>query len=127
MAHTEAGCQILVVEDSPEVSEAFSILLREEGYRVATTANGLEALILLRHERPQLVFVDLVMPLINGFQLIEYMKRDDELAKIPVVAVTASTYRVSGITTVKKPFVLSGLLEAAKLHCKEEATASSTH
>jgi len=125
MEQGDTGCQILVVEDSPEVSEAFSILLREEGYRVATSANGVEALNLLRQERPQLVFVDLVMPLLNGFQLIEQMKQDDELAKIPVVAVTASTYRVNGITTVKKPFVLSGLLEAAKLYCKEQAAVPS--
>src|SRR5258708_5408693 len=115
----EGDCQILVVEDSAEVSEAFALLLEEEGYRVITAANGRDALDVLRRERPKLVFVDLVMPVLNGFQLIETMKKDDELADIPVVAVTASSYRARGVRTVKKPFALSGLLEAAKFYCAD--------
>jgi two-component system OmpR family response regulator len=112
-----AGGHILIVEDSPEVAEAFALLLEQEGYRVSTSSNGSEALALLKRERPQLVFVDLVMPVLNGLQLIEQMRKDDELNAIPVVAVTASVHRARGVRTVKKPFAGSGLLEAAKLYC----------
>jgi CheY-like chemotaxis protein len=120
-----AGGHILIVEDSPEVAEAFALLLEQEGYRVSTSANGREALALLKRERPQLVFVDLVMPVLNGLQLIEQMRNDDELYDIPVVAVTASMYRARGVHTVKKPFAGSGLLEAAKFYCGPVAAGQS--
>jgi CheY-like chemotaxis protein len=117
---------ILIVEDSPEVAEAFALLLEQEGYRVSTSANGREALALLKRERPQLVFVDLVMPVLNGLQLIEQMRNDDELNDIPVVAVTASLHRARGVHTVKKPFAGSGLLEAAKFYCGSTSSAGAS-
>jgi len=117
---------ILIVEDSPEVAEAFALLLEQEGYRVSTSSNGREALALLKRERPQLVFVDLVMPVLNGLQLIEQMRNDDELNDIPVVAVTASMHRARGVHTVKKPFAGSGLIEAAKFYCGTMANSSGT-
>ena len=120
------GGHILIVEDSPEVAEAFALLLEQEGYRVSTSSNGREALALLRRERPQLVFVDLVMPVLNGLQLIEQMRNDDELNDIPVVAVTASMHRARGVHTVKKPFAGSGLLEAAKFYCGTVASPSAS-
>jgi CheY-like chemotaxis protein len=122
------GCgasHILIVEDSPEVAEAFALLLEQEGYRVSTSSNGREALAFLRRERPQLVFVDLVMPVLNGLQLIEQMRNDDELNGIPVVAVTASMHQARGVHTVKKPFAGSGLIEAAKLYCGTTASPSA--
>jgi CheY-like chemotaxis protein len=114
---------ILIVEDSAEVAEAFSLLLEQEGYRVSTTTNARDALALLKRERPQLVFVDLVMPVFNGVQLIDAMKCDSELVDIPVVAVTASTHRPVGVHTVKKPFAGSQLLEAAKFYCRPMSDA----
>jgi CheY-like chemotaxis protein len=114
---------IVIVEDSPEVAEAFSLLLQHEGYRVSTTTNARDALALLKRERPQLVFIDLVMPVFNGVQLIEAMKCDADLVDIPVVAVTASTHRPLGVPTVKKPFAGSQLLEAAKFYCRPMSDA----
>jgi CheY-like chemotaxis protein len=118
------GGHILIVEDSLEVAEAFALLLEQEGYRVSTSSNGREALAFLRRERPQLVFVDLVMPVLNGLQLIEQMRNDDDLNAIPVVAVTASTHRARGVQTVKKPFAGAGLLEAAKFYCGTMASSA---
>ncbi len=118
------GGHILIVEDSAEVAEAFALLLEQEGYRVSTSSNGREALAFLRRERFQLVFVDLVMPVLNGLQLIEQMRNDDELNDIPVVAVTASMHRAHGVQTVKKPFAGAGLIEAAKYYCGTLASPS---
>jgi two-component system, OmpR family, response regulator len=120
------GGHILIVEDSPEVAEAFALLLEQEGYRVTTSSNGSEALAFLKRERPQLVFVDLVMPILNGLQLIEQMRKDEDLSAIPVVAVTASLHRAEGVHTVKKPFAGSGLLEAAKFYCGSMASSASS-
>jgi CheY-like chemotaxis protein len=117
MQHEPAGYQILVVEDSAEVSEALVLLLEQHGYRVRTAANGEEAIELLKTQKPRLVFVDLVMPIVSGLELIDVMKRDKALAEIPVVAMTGSSLRPRGVRTVKKPFAVPGLLCAAKFYC----------
>jgi CheY-like chemotaxis protein len=110
-------CQILVVEDSAEVSEALVLLLEEHGYRVSSVSNGAEAIELLRTEKPQVVFVDLVMPVVSGLELIETMRMDEALASIPVVAMTASHLQAPGVSTLRKPFAVPGLLGAAKFYC----------
>ena len=114
----EKACQILVVEDSVEVSEALSLWLEQHGYSVNTAANGEEAIDFLHRARPQLVFVDLVMPVVSGLELIDVMRRDESLARIPIVAMTASNLRPPGVPTLRKPFSLPGLLDAAKLYCE---------
>src|SRR5262245_35374079 len=110
------GCEILVVEDSTEVSEALVTLLEQEGYRVNAAANGEEAIQLLHRHRPRLVLVDLIMPVLSGLDLIQAMKMDATLAQIPVVAMTASHLKARGVPTLRKPFGVTGLLGAAKLY-----------
>ena len=112
------GCDILVVEDSPEVSEAIVTLLEQQGYRVNAAANGEEAIQLLHKQKPGLVLVDLIMPVLSGLDLIDAMRKDQTLARIPVVAMTASHLRPYGVPTLRKPFGYSGLLGAAKQYCE---------
>jgi CheY-like chemotaxis protein len=114
-----SSCQILVVEDSAEVSEAIVTLLEQQGYRVNAAANGEEAIQLLHTHKPRLVLVDLIMPVLSGLDLIDAMRMDETLAQIPVVAMTASNLRPRGVTTLRKPFGLNGLLGAAKLYCDD--------
>jgi CheY-like chemotaxis protein len=112
------GCEILVVDDSTEVSEAIVVLLEQQGYRVDSAANGEEAIQLLHKHKPRLVFVDLIMPVLSGLDLIDAMKMDESLAGIPVVAMTASNLRPRGVPTLRKPFGVNGLIGAAKLYCE---------
>jgi CheY-like chemotaxis protein len=111
------SCEILVVEDSPEVSEAIVTLLEQQGYRVNAVANGEEAIEALHREKPCVVFVDLIMPVLSGLDLIDAMKMDETLAQIPVVAMTASHLRPRGVMTLSKPFGVNGLLGVAKRYC----------
>src|SRR5262245_6170498 len=111
-------CQILVVEDSAEVSEAIVTLLEQQGYRVDSAANGEQAIEFLHRHKPCLVFVDLIMPVLSGLDLISAMKMDETLADIPVVAMTASNLRPRGVPTLRKPFGVNGLIGAAKLYCE---------
>src|SRR5689334_241662 len=97
-----SGFEILVVEDHDEVSEALVLLLEGQGYVVRAASNGAEAIEALRSHRPCVVFVDLVMPVLNGLELIDAMRRDESLATIPVVAMTASEIAPKGVWTVKK-------------------------
>jgi CheY-like chemotaxis protein len=112
------ACEILVVEDSVEVSDVIVTLLQQNGYRVNAASNGEEAMKLLRTQRPRLVFVDLIMPVLSGLDLIDQMRCDEALATIPVVAMTASSVRPKGVPTLQKPFAPNGLLGAAKLYCE---------
>src|SRR4051812_32524345 len=114
------GCEILVVEDSTEVSEAIVTLLEQQGYRVDAAANGEEAIQLLQKHKPRLVFIDLIMPVLSGLDLIDAMRTDQSLAQIPIVAMTASNLMPQGVPTLRKPFGVNGLIGAAKHYCESK-------
>lgn len=106
---------IFIVEDDKPLRETFTEVLRENGYRVAAAGNGSEALEYIRAHRPSFIFIDLVMPVMNGVELIHALKSDSELSTIPVVAMTASgATSAPGVMFMKKPFsadVAVGLIE----------------
>src|SRR5262245_24952755 len=89
---------VLVVDDQESTREAFALLLREVGYRVAMAGNGQEALDQLRVERPALILLDLVMPVMDGWQFRDAQRADPTLAEIPVV-VCSSTWEVHNRAT----------------------------
>ena len=108
---------ILIVEDDKPLRETFADFLRQVGYRVAAAENGREALACIRKERPSFIFVDLVMPVMNGFELIEALRADKDLAKIPLVAVTASVETPPpGTMFMKKPFRAEAAVMLIEMH-----------
>lgn len=80
---------VLVVDDEPNVREYLAQILRDAGFNVETAADGLEALERIRAHRPDFISLDLVMPNKSGHKLLYELRRDRELARIPVVVVTA--------------------------------------
>jgi CheY-like chemotaxis protein len=104
-----------VVEDDPDVRLVLEDVLQAEGYIVGTAANGLEALNALREQRYGVVLLDLMMPVMNGWQFLEAQAADPALAAIPVVAVTAVTAaHLPAVRTLRKPFDLSELIRAIR-------------
>jgi CheY-like chemotaxis protein len=81
--------RVLLVEDTPFLRYAFGRLLRLHGFDVCEANDGREALDCLAHFHPELVLTDLVMPLMNGFDLIRALRSDPKTADVPVVAFTA--------------------------------------
>jgi len=81
--------QVLIVEDDADMRGLLRRLLQREGWTVAEAANGHDALEKLHAQRPQLVLLDLIMPQINGFEVMEAMRRDATLKDIPIIVVTA--------------------------------------
>jgi two-component system cell cycle response regulator DivK len=80
---------ILIVEDNELNMKLFHDLLSANGYTVYQTRNGVDALDLARVHRPDLILMDIQLPEVSGLEVTKWLKDDDELCKIPVVAVTA--------------------------------------
>ena len=83
------GQKILVVEDNELNLKLFCDLLRAHGYETEPVRDGREAVERAREFGPELVIMDIQMPYINGLELIEQLKADEELKTIPIMAVTA--------------------------------------
>ena len=86
---TDPSRPILVVEDDPGSRDLLCRLLEKQGYAVAEAENGRVALEQLAGDPPQLILLDLMMPTMDGFELIEHLRRRVEWRQIPVVVVTA--------------------------------------
>jgi CheY-like chemotaxis protein len=81
---------VLVVDDDDDLRASLAELLLMYGFDVLTACNGEEALQLLLVHRPSLILLDLKMPVMNGWQLLQALDADDELRALPVIVLSAS-------------------------------------
>ena len=81
--------RILVVEDNDLNMKLFCDLLDAHGYETVQTQEGMRALELARNEKPDLILMDIQLPEVSGLEVTKWIKEDDELKSIPVIAVTA--------------------------------------
>lgn len=110
--------RILVVEDDFDIRDTLSQILEAEGYRVSGAANGAEALDALeRGDMPALILLDLMMPVMNGWQFRTEQLKRPELAEIPVVVISADSgvgkkaEAIGAADALKKPVPLETLLD----------------
>ncbi|HEY0015417.1 MAG TPA: response regulator [Longimicrobium sp.] len=82
-------CPVLVVDDDDAARARSRIILEKEGWKVAEAANGQEALECLERERPVLILLDLVMPVMDGYEFADQVRRHPEWRSIPIVVVTS--------------------------------------
>lgn len=80
---------VLVVEDNELNMKLFRDLLEASGYETVETRNGLEAIDLARSHRPDLILMDIQLPEVSGLEVTKWIKEDDDLRSIPIIAVTA--------------------------------------
>jgi CheY-like chemotaxis protein len=80
---------LLLVEDDAMIRDMVSRRLQREGYQVVAAANGAEAIMRARAERPDLILMDMGLPLLNGYQATEKLKATPETWSIPIIALTA--------------------------------------
>jgi CheY-like chemotaxis protein len=83
-------CPILVVDDDPMVRATMRKMLEKEGCRVTEAEDGQVALVSMQQDRPSLIFLDLLMPVMNGFDFAERMRHHAEWCTIPIVVVTSA-------------------------------------
>lgn len=122
MNSSGASKKVLIIEDDHDIRETFRQLLEMEGYDVLTAANGKEGLDVLKREaQPGLILLDLMMPVMNGWEFLAVQKDDPKLANIPVVVVTAAgkdkegTVQTAGF--IRKPVELEALLATVRQYC----------
>src|SRR5262249_9107553 len=81
----------LVIDDEDDTRFRLAELIKTAGYSVRTAANGREALELLQHVRPKVIFVDLQMPIMNGAEFRQAQRHDRKLLEIPTVVLTGTS------------------------------------
>ena len=111
---------VLVVDDEFGIAELFDAILTDEGYRVLTAINGRHGLEMLAQERPDLMFLDYMMPVMDGAAMLRAMAADPMLHSIPVVVMSslpeaAVAERCSGYAAfLRKPFKLADVVALAE-------------
>lgn len=81
--------RVLIAEDEPNIVESLSFVLGREGFEVSAVLDGEAALERLRAERPDVMILDVMLPRLNGFEVLKRVKADPSLCAIPVVVLTA--------------------------------------
>ena len=82
--------KILIVEDEELVSTLLEKKLKNAGYDVSTAPDGEEGLRKIKKEKPDLILLDVIMPKMGGFEVMEEMKKDEEIKDIPVIIISNS-------------------------------------
>jgi DNA-binding response OmpR family regulator len=91
---------ILVVEDEPALLEAVTFKLKQQGVHVLAASTGEDALAILENAKPSLIWLDILLPGINGLDVLNHVRSKKELADIPVVIVSVS----AGPEKIKEAF-----------------------
>ena len=95
--------RMLIVDDDRSVREALRSALEDEGFTVAVAANGAEAMAKLAERRPRLVLLDLMMPIVDGWEVLDRMRADPSLDDVRVCVCSASS---ADLATTRADFVL---------------------
>jgi len=117
---------ILLVDDSATIRRSAETMLAAEGYDVVTAENGFEALSKIARHHPDLVFVDIMMPRLDGYQTTAIIKNNEDYRTTPVVMLTSkdglfdkARGRVVGSDQyLTKPFTREELIEAVRQHAR---------
>lgn len=119
--------KIMIVEDDAFVMDIYSTKLNQEGYEVLPAENGAEAMKKLEKEIPDLILLDIIMPYVDGLQVLKKIKADERLKDIPVIFLTNLSQKEDinegfglGVSEylIKSHFTPSEVLEKIKKHIK---------
>ncbi len=114
--------KIILAEDEPQIARLIEFKLRKEGYSVTWKENGEEALKAINEDKPDLIILDIMMPVMGGYEVLRRVKEDENLKSVPVIMLTARGQEkdvVKGIDLgaedyITKPFHPAELLARVK-------------
>jgi CheY-like chemotaxis protein len=87
----ESQKTVIVVEDETDAAEMFAEMMRVSGFRVLKSYSSQPAISMIANEQPDLVILDVMMPDVSGLEVLKYMRREPQLAEIPVIVVSAKS------------------------------------
>ena len=126
-----AGLRVMVIDDSKTIRRTAESLLKKVGCEVATVNDGFEALSAVVEFRPDLIFMDVMMPRLDGYQACALIKHNASFRRVPIIMLSSkdglfdkAKGRVVGSEEyLTKPFTRDELLDAIKSHKPQVATA----
>ena len=123
------GFKVMVIDDSKTIRRTAENLLKKQGYDVVTATDGFEALAKIAEHKPDIIFVDIMMPRLDGYQTCALIKHNDMFRDIPVIMLSSkdglfdrARGRIVGSEQyLTKPFTRDELLGAIKKHTTSKA------
>ena len=117
---SKPSAKVMVIDDSNTIRMTAETILKKEGYEVFTATNGFEAMSVITDTRPDIIFVDIMMPRLDGYQTCKLIKNNSYFRNTPVIMLSSKDSlfdrargRVAGSEQhINKPFTKSELLEA---------------
>ncbi|ACG75116.1 response regulator receiver protein [Anaeromyxobacter sp. K] len=117
--------RVLIVDDESDIRQAVAEVLAEEGHQVVAAGDGEEALAQIRAFHPELVLLDLMMPVMNGWEFRAAQKGDPDISAIPVVILSAMGRdgAIDADGFIQKPFDLEMLLSMVRRHASRDPSS----
>lgn len=114
--------RVLLAEDEPNIVESLTFILERSGFAVATTTNGRQALEVAQSDTPDILILDVMLPELDGYEVLRRLRADARTKTLPVLMVTAKGQREDRETAMRcgadmfitKPFVNSELIAAVE-------------
>ena len=117
-----AGKRILLADDEEDIKTVVTMFLRSQGYEVVTAYDGLDTLEKVRSEKPDLILLDIMMPVLDGYEVCKRLKEDEQTAHIPILILSAAAHAESvkrGLKAGAQDYIIKPF-EPEKLHEKIE-------
>lgn len=131
----DSGVKVLVIDDSNTIRRSAEIFLRQAGHEVLLAEDGFDALAKVNDYQPHLIFCDILMPRLDGYQTCAIIKRNERFAKVPVVMLSskdgvfdkARGRMVGSQDYLTKPFSKGQLLQAVTQYANQSQGALDGH
>jgi DNA-binding response OmpR family regulator len=123
--------RVLIIDDDPVIVELVTTLLQSRSYDVITAFDGVKGLEKAKIEHPNIILLDIIMPTMNGYEVCDELKKDENTMKIPVVMLTSvdsreairNAHQSGADDYIVKPINLTTLLAKIKFFAKQKAKA----
>jgi len=126
--------KVMVIDDSNTIRKTTEAILKKAGYEVYTAADGFEAMALITDHRPDIIFVDIMMPRLDGYQTCTLIKNNRHFRETPVVMLSSkdglfdrARGRIAGSEQhINKPFTQDELIAAIARHVNKTSTGATS-
>lgn len=127
MTESQNEIKVMIVDDSNTIRKSAELFLKQAGYKVILVENGFDALTKVFDTKPDIIFVDIMMPRLDGYQTCQLIKKNEEFCMIPIVMLSSkdglfdkARGRIVGSNEyLTKPFTKDGLLESVRKHTQK--------